>query len=402
MRIISTPNGSVIRGFVAAETPRVAVDVITTVTDAGVTSAETTDKDHVNLTSEDADWQESALIYVGAFDDITYTSLDPDSLAVDAAGKVTISSAPSATFGQGVIEVDMGRYGRVRKYVRLMRREASPVHTFLNFVDGTLADSVTTSMAAAAAGKTAADAPMFSIKDGINGGYTRNVNCWASGFAQALTCVSAWNSNGGYNKAGTLITPRHLVVAAHYVLNVGDVVHFVAVDNTLHSHTITQVKTHPYYFGLYPDYRVCLLDVDVDAAITPASILPADIDSYTLAEHIPCITVDSQKHVTVRDITEIFSGVSWELISYKPSHDSHLGTFYEAVIGGDSGSPTIMMVGGEACLLTVMTYGGSGSGTNLMQHVPTLNQLIADVDIAAGINTGYTCTIKDLSSFPTY
>jgi hypothetical protein len=53
-------------------------------------------------------------------------------------------------------------------------------------------------------------------------------------------------------------------------------------------------------------------------------------------------------------------------------------------------------------LLTELLFGGGGSGDYIGSYVETINAAINQLDIAAGQQTGYTCSVIDLSGFPTY
>ncbi len=58
--------------------------------------------------------------------------------------------------------------------------------------------------------------PLFEnyLASGANGVFIRNTNCWAVDLD--LTCCGPWNSYLGKKMAGTLISPRHVLFAAHY------------------------------------------------------------------------------------------------------------------------------------------------------------------------------------------
>ena len=50
---------------------------------------------------------------------------------------------------------------------------------------------------------------VFISQDHATSGYMRNEDLWCADLD--ITCVSPWNSSGGHKKAGTLVTPRHVI-----------------------------------------------------------------------------------------------------------------------------------------------------------------------------------------------
>lgn len=59
---------------------------------------------------------------------------------------------------------------------------------------------------------------IYSVQDHTNHIFTRSIDCWAADLD--LTCMSPSNSQAGNLRAGTLITPRHCILAAHFTLTV--------------------------------------------------------------------------------------------------------------------------------------------------------------------------------------
>tara|TARA_R110000765_G_scaffold168032_1_gene273107 strand:+ start:89 stop:1279 length:1191 start_codon:yes stop_codon:yes gene_type:complete len=239
---------------------------------------------------------------------------------------------------------------------------------------------------------------VFTTQDHSTPSYTRNPNLWCSqGTPIDLTCISPWNSRAANKRAGTLVTPRHVLNAAHYPLYNGDTIRFIAADNTIHTRTITGSVNHPSYSPYYPDLRLYTLDSDLPAAISPCKMMPSNNGSYLVnnTDNRPAaLLLDQEEKALIGDWR---GGGGY----YYPTDADRL-IFSEQVISGDSGNPSFLIVNDELVLVTVWTYGGAGSGTPVADFIADINTMIATADTQAGVSTGYTVTEADFSAFPTY
>jgi len=247
-------------------------------------------------------------------------------------------------------------------------------------------------------GANASMLPIFTdySASNISGSYTRNTACWAYGLD--LTCISPWNSRQGKNRAGTLITPRHIINAAHYELYVGDTVRFVTDDNTVITRTVAGKKRHPDYTPYYPDLTVYTLDSDVPAGSSFCKVLPSDYADYIPdAYQVAALCLDQEEKALVTDLIELE-----EMARFMFPNTAEEQVLYEHKIAGDSGNPAFLLVGDVPVLLTCWTYGGAGQGTFISSLISDINQMIIDADAQAGVSTGYTLTEVDLSAFPNF
>lgn len=238
---------------------------------------------------------------------------------------------------------------------------------------------------------------IFTTQNHASQIYVRNVNCWCYDIDD-ITCISPWNSTGGAQRAGTLITPRHIIFAAHYPIEVGATVRFVDKNNNVINRTMVARKTHPSYTPYFPDLTVGVLDEDVPPEIHFAKVLPNNwMDRLpTGVNRVPSLTLDQQEKALITDVDSI---TPWRTNFIPPDINSQRYLFYEPKISGDSGNPAFLIINEELVILTVWTYGGAGGGTSITYFVNDINTLIHNVDILAGSVTGYTCTPIDLSSF---
>jgi hypothetical protein len=234
---------------------------------------------------------------------------------------------------------------------------------------------------------------VFSTQNHATQSYVRNPNLWCADVN--LTCISPWNSNGANTKAGTLITPRHVLNATHYEYNVGNTVRFVAQDGTVHNRTITGKARHPNYVPYTPDLTIYTLASNLPVGITPCKLMPSNWTSYlvqNLSNRPPALGLDQEEKALIIDF--------YTDGAFLTPTDSDRRIFDESKIGGDSGNPAFLIVNGELVLITVWTYGGAGSGTPVASYIEGLNTMIVTADAQAGVSTGYTVTEADFSRWP--
>lgn len=275
---------------------------------------------------------------------------------------------------------------------------ATPSSTFVSYETGSLAKAASDAIDNRIDTKydPAINLKLFNTQDHANSIYVRNPDVWCSDID--LTCVSPWNSNGQNTKGGVLISPRHILFAAHYEISVGATVRFVAANGTVVNRIMTAKLTHPDYAPYYPDLTVGLLDTAVDESITFAKVLPTDWATYlpsigNLSGVIPAIGLDQEEKATVRNL----SGINTSTLFSMPTNNTPKRlALYENVITGDSGNPAFMVIDNAPVLLTVWTYGGTGSGTSITPHLTTLNSIMTT------LGGGYQLTPVSLSSYNTY
>ena len=231
---------------------------------------------------------------------------------------------------------------------------------------------------------------VFISQDHATRGYMRNEDLWCADLD--LTGLSPWNSSGGHKKAGTLITPRHVIGAAHYEYSIGTVVRFVETNGTVHDRTVAGKTRHPDYKPHFPDLTIYTLDSDLPSSITPCTVMPSDYSKYfdnIYKSKIPCIGFDQEEKALIIDWAN--GG------RMRTPTDSKRLIFNESKIKGDSGNPAFLVLEGKLVLITVWTYGGAGGGTAVADYISDINGMIATADKQAGVSTTYTVTEADFS-----
>jgi hypothetical protein len=271
------------------------------------------------------------------------------------------------------------------------------------------------------------DEVIWSTRDDANMIYRYNTNCWLYGVA-GLTAFSPWHAKVDvketYQGGGTLITPRHAIVASHFAIPDNTPVRFVGSDNIAHQVICLHGEQPPDI----PDYWVMVLDQDLPSTVARARILPSDVihkltptmeewaDPCYFSATLPAVAFNQRKEAYVCD-AKYFFAFAWSapLVTFGPSQwFSYWGSYCHRfnncsclstdVTSGDSGSPTFLLISGELALI------GPWSGCDFAvwsgQYFTELNTAINELDTwvsnTYGTNamTGYTATSFPLESFP--
>ena len=287
---------------------------------------------------------------------------------------------------------------------------------------------------------------IYTIQDHDNGIYIRNPNCWA--YDIDLTSCSPWNDAelgppaSPYRRAGTLITPKHVIVARHYPLYPGNNIKFVTKDNIVITRQIiaTQDAINPAAPVSYkmPDFTICLLNEAVPDTISFSKVLPetwnkfTDPSKYTYyysygstlpqntmswpgdyLDNVPVLFLNQQERALVSELTYLDATTTFNTpqlpinpvfpygvgikLDYNPLLQPSRKVFCQTVQGGDSGNPIFLVINNEAILISLFFV--EAGGDSIRWSRAFINKAIQDVDIAAGQITGYTLTDVDLTSF---
>lgn len=256
-----------------------------------------------------------------------------------------------------------------------------------------------------ASNNSAAAMPIFSTLDHVNRVFVRNPDCWASDLD--LTCISP--SNFSYNNlhAGTLITPRHAILAAHFKLATGDSIYFVTNENETIRRKIIGYKVNTQFSPIqFPDIEIVTLDSDIPSTIKPCVFLPSNYATYLSnnGRGIPILNSDQEKKAlvsqlqTFNSLTSINGNPSIMMLTEQTCSTAPRLALHEAVISGDSGNPRFIILRGQLVLLSAVTWSdGSGTSYTNYANLPSggtlnsmsINDLIQQSDGVAGVNTGY-------------
>jgi hypothetical protein len=268
------------------------------------------------------------------------------------------------------------------------------VLTLTGYVNGSLAKSMSDSLWPLASGKNATHLPVYTAQ---NPNYVRNADCWVSSLD--WTGVSPWNSSFANLRAGTAISPRHIVFAWHYQIPVGSEIHFVTADNQIVSRTL--VASQSASFNYVSDTTVGLLNADLPPSIKFYKIFPDNLHDYfgslNTFPQIPVVGFDQQEKALMKRLTRFAFNQSFpeEEFEHPVLQDStQYPSLTETIIGGDSGNPVFGVVNNEPILLTHWTTQQTGPPFHSMK------QLLDDLMTSLG--GGYTTTTINLTGFTNY
>lgn len=276
----------------------------------------------------------------------------------------------------------------------MTRIDGNEYQSFVEHVSGSLARSVVDGIRAMAAGKPSSTKPIYSTQNHAATIYARNPACWAA--AIDLTCASPWNSLGGITRAGTAISPRHTLHAAHYPVNIGTNIRFVTLDNVVVNRTVTAVENVPVGIA---DTQVALLNADLPETITPAKFLPSDAYDYlpTIQQwSVPLLGLDASENAMLFDS---YMG-AWAYPSrIAAERSAEWSPLTELIVGGDSGNPVFMVINGEA----VVVSHWSSNPLDIYAVGPAYHRLLTEIEaVMTSLGGGYSPQTFDLSVFTNY
>lgn len=185
----------------------------------------------------------------------------------------------------------------------------------------------------------------------------RSASQWSSGWTRSLDFSGvSWS----HRQAGTAITPRHIVLAAHYTLKIGTSVTFHERSGKVHSRKIEKLisfRGQKVASEKRSDIAVALLDRPLPPTIKTYRLLPPRSDYPHTLPGAPAVVTEQGRRAFIHQVRR----VSTKTISFEKNPDVP-EPLYKSLIKGDSGHPSFILVGGEPVLIETHTGGGPGSG----------------------------------------
>ncbi len=224
--------------------------------------------------------------------------------------------------------------------------------------------------------------PIFSTEDFTGNDSVYNTDCWAADLDFTGCAWYGVDSAGdpvssNDKKTGTLISPRHAMVAWHSFgevgFGVGAKITWVAADGTRYRRTIlgasdeigrgTDHDAQVVYYGKPGlDGDDVAAEHDLPDSLANYRVLPADYETHvpefpeysvTSTNVSPIIVLDQERQALVRDWYET-SGPQ-ETNDYMYARNSSTGnraSYTEKLLNGDSSHPWFVLMNGELVLLS--------------------------------------------------
>ena len=159
-------------------------------------------------------------------------------------------------------------------------------------------------------------------------------------------------------QAGTAITPRHIVLAAHYLIKLNKEITFHDRTGAVHSRKIIKIVSfRKREDEARSDIAVALLDTPLPPSVKTYRLLPPRTDYEHTLPGAPVLVTEQGRRVFIHQVRRTTA----KHISFQKNPD-YPESLYKPLIKGDSGNPSFLLVGGEPVLIETHTGGGGGTG----------------------------------------
>jgi len=184
--------------------------------------------------------------------------------------------------------------------------------------------------------------------------FKANPDFWLKGVD--FSCASPWNDSHGRLRAGTAISRRHIVFAKHFPLAAGTRIAFVGEGGDTSHYTVKATKALDEC-----DIMLGLLDYELTPDVHPAKILPPDFTNYVgRVEGLPVVTLTQSEKAFLSELISMDLSPRHGLVSFLPPKGPVRKLYHQKICGGDSGSPTFLVVGKEPVLLFCLSTSMGG------------------------------------------
>jgi hypothetical protein len=172
---------------------------------------------------------------------------------------------------------------------------------------------------------------------------------WARNFTLRLNFTGvAWDDS----HTATLVSPLHVVMAAHYQRPVGSVLVFHDGRGRPQRRTLVAAKS----LGI-ADVAVGRLDAPLPGSVKPYRLLPPS-ENYGSLHGCLAVVTDQHRRAFLHEISSTGGGVGFRY----PDASRVSPHLVKNLIKGDSGNPSFVLVGGELVLVETHSTGGPGAG----------------------------------------
>ena len=223
-----------------------------------------------------------------------------------------------------------------------------------------------------------------------------------------LSCIPIWDdwSFQGAQDHGVLVTPRHLVQAAHYGVfstpGIGAMppetrLKFLSADNEVFMATVVDNNSSDdqpddddphqpeggqanFYNGIeipYTDIRIIEIEWDdpieeVMAKIKPARVFPSNVTDCLsgLSSGIPIVGTDQERELHIHS----WNAYGTYIGAVEPTTATPWHSWYELPVPGDSGSGVLALIGATPVVLG--TWYTPQSASNISNNMDAINAIL--------------------------
>lgn len=190
-----------------------------------------------------------------------------------------------------------------------------------------------------------------------------------------FSCVSPWNDSYGTQRAGTLISRRHVIFAKHFPLGEQTRILFIDREGEVCPCRIVATKALEKC-----DIMIGLLDYEVTPDIRPAKILPEDYARHIGdGKGLPIVTFNQREQAFLSQLNGISTNAQARFISNIAPTNRSWRALGGRMIGGDSGNPAFLLVGKDPILLYCLLSGGVGHGPSVFHYRREIQKAMDDL-----------------------
>ena len=180
-----------------------------------------------------------------------------------------------------------------------------------------------------------------------------------------FSCASPWNSGGGRLRAGTAISPRHIIFSKHFALGKDARIVFVSKEGVPSAYYIQSVECLPDC-----DIAVGLLNAELVPDVRLAKVLPPDFENYIeKLEGLPVVTLNQNEQAMLSEMKPTYTNSpTYKLDDFREPMANECKSYHLDIHKGDSGSPTFLICNSEPILLFCQTTTIGGYGLHRYRH----------------------------------
>ncbi len=192
-----------------------------------------------------------------------------------------------------------------------------------------------------------------------------------------------------FNRAGTAISPRHLLQAEHFPYGRGRELYFIGDDGVRVTRRV-EIATN-----VASDIRLLYLDEDLPDTVAIHRTLPSNFSDYFDIGGAPVVYADKDERAFLGAFRSSFTSNSTSTSystypNFESLHSTRRYNRFDTLIGGDSGHPLHLVLNDEFVFMS-SHWSPGGAGPSIPYYLNDINRVMKeqDQDPRYGDNTGY-------------